>query len=66
MTTVLQLLSHTRSSTQPITKVSQKRSFLYTQDDSAGKVCILGGDTIGHCETEVRLHICLNSKWLQK
>jgi len=59
MTAVLQRLSHTCSSRQPITRVSQKKSLRYIQDDSGGKFCILEGDNIGHCETEVHMHSCL-------
>lgn len=59
MTTVLQRLSQTRSSRQSITRVSQKKSLRYIQDDSGGEVCILAGYNIGHCETEGHMHICL-------
>jgi hypothetical protein len=40
-------------------RVSKKKSLRYTQDDSGEKVCILGGDNVGHCETEVHTRICL-------
>jgi len=59
MTTVLQCLSHTCSSRQSITRVSQKKRLRYIQDDSGGKICILEGDNIGNCVTEVRMHSCL-------
>jgi hypothetical protein len=32
---------------------------VYVQDDSEGKVNILGGDSIGHCEEKVNKNTCL-------
>jgi hypothetical protein len=29
------------------------------QGDSGGKVTILGGDSIGHCEKKVHMNMCL-------
>jgi hypothetical protein len=34
-----------------------KPSTFSIQGDSGGKVNILGGDSIGHCETEVHMYI---------
>ena len=35
------------------------------QDDSGGKVNILGGDSIGHCEKKSSCENISNSEWLQ-
>jgi hypothetical protein len=40
-----------------ITFVSLLR--LHIQSDSGGKVNILGGESIGHCEKRVHMNMCL-------
>jgi len=36
------------------------------KDDSGGKVIILGGDSISHCEKEVDYEHVSNSEWLPR
>ena len=42
-----------------VTMVTRVTQILYIQGDSGGKVSIVGGDNIGHCEKNVHMNMCL-------
>ena len=42
-----------------VTMVTLVTQILYIQGDSGGKISIVGGDNIGHCEKNVHMNMCL-------